>query len=154
KTCLCLYPYRRQGGSQQMPARAFRRDLRLVYFAPFLAMAILAAVVLWRVNAQVSSAVWVEHSYEVIRKTRRAQDDLLRMTVAVRSYWLSDDRRYLISLQEWDQDLDANLATMSALVSDNPAQGQRALEASILKGKWVGAVQTLMAQRNAGQTFT
>jgi signal transduction histidine kinase/CheY-like chemotaxis protein len=117
-------------------------------------MALLAGVVLWRVSAQVSSVGWVQHSYQVIREARDAQADLLKMTVAIRSYWLSADKRYLARLQDSERELDASLARISTLVADNPAQGQRLLEASGLNGAWVGEIETLMAQRNSGQTAT
>lgn len=135
-----------------MPARAFRRELRASYFAPVLAMALLASVVLWRLSAQVSSVGRVEHTYQVIREAKEAQADLLKMTVAIRSYWVSSDKRYLDTLQDSEQDLDASLASLSALVADNPAQGRRLLKASSLKGKWIGEFRTLIAQRNKGQT--
>jgi signal transduction histidine kinase/ActR/RegA family two-component response regulator len=137
-----------------VPARAFRRELRASYFAPFLAIALLAGVVLWRVSAQVSRVSWVVHSYQVIRETREAQADLLKMTVAIRSYWLSAEKRYLAKLQDSERDLDASLARLSGLVGDNPVQGRRLLEASSLKGTWVGEFETLIAQRNSGQTAT
>jgi signal transduction histidine kinase/ActR/RegA family two-component response regulator len=137
-----------------MPAGAFRRQLRASYFAPFLAMALLAGIVLWRVNAQVSSVGWVEHSDQVIRRAKDAQLDLREMTVSVRSYWLSSDKRYLASFQDSDRAFGANLAKLSTLLADNSAQGQRLLEVSSLKGTWIGAMQMLMAQRYGGQAAT
>ena len=135
-----------------MPARAFRRELRASYFAPLLAVALLAIVLLWRVSAQVSSVGWVEHSNQIIGEAREAQADLLKMTVAIRSFWLSLDKRYLTKLEDSERNLDASLETLSALVADNPTQGRRLLEASSLKGSWIGEFKTLMAQRNSGQT--
>ena len=115
-------------------------------------MALIAIVVLWRVSIEVSRVGWVEHTYEAIRVTRRAQSDLLKMQVAIGSYWLSPDKRYLAKLEDAQRDLDASLARISALVADNPAQGERLLEVSSLKGNWIGEFETLVAQRNGGQT--
>lgn len=137
-----------------MPAGTFRRRLRASYFAPFLAIALLASIVLWRVSVQVSSVGWVEHSDQVIRRATDAQLDLRDMAVAVRSYWLSSDKRYLASFQDSDQALEANLAKMSTLIADNPTQGQRIIEVSSLKGTLIGAIQMLMAQRSGGQAAT
>lgn len=119
-----------------------------------LAMALLAGVVLWRVKAQVSTVARVEHSYQVIREARRAQADLLKMTVAVRSYWLSGEKRYLGSVNDSERDLDLSMARLSSRVGDNPGQGQRLLEASSLKGNWVGKFETVTTQRNGSQAGT
>jgi signal transduction histidine kinase/ActR/RegA family two-component response regulator len=137
-----------------VPARAFRRELRASYFAPFLAMALLAGVLLWSLNAQVSSVGWVEHSYQVIREAKEAQAELLEMAVAIRSYWLSADQRYLAKFRDSQRELDASLASISIRVADNPDQGRRLLAASSLEGAWLGEFETLMAQRNSGQTAT
>ena len=137
-----------------MPLRAFRRELRATYLAPLLAMALLAGVVLWRVNSQVSIVARVEHSYQVIREAKRAQADLLKMTVAVRSYWLSGEKRYLASVNDSERDLDLSMARLSSLVADNPGQGQRLLEASSLKGNWIGKFETVTTQRNGSQAGT
>lgn len=110
-----------------MPARAFKHKLRASYFVPFLAMLLLAGIVLWRVSAQVSNVDSVQHTDQVIRDARHAQIELLKMTVDVRSYWLTTDKRYLTTLEDSERDLDATLAHISALVVDNPIQGQRLL---------------------------
>ncbi len=131
-----------------MPAGTFRRDLRISYFAPFFAMALLAAIVLWRVNAQVASVGWVEHTDRVIRRTKDAQLDLREMAVAIRSYWLTSDKKYLIDLRNADQRLTATLAEISDLRADNPAQSKRLLEVSNVEGAWIGALRTLMSRPN------
>jgi signal transduction histidine kinase/ActR/RegA family two-component response regulator len=133
-----------------LPDRAFRRELRRGYFAPFLAMALLAGVVLWRVTTQVSSVRQVEHTYQVIQWARHAQSDLLKMMVSISRYLVSRDERYLAQLPDLEKDLDASLAKLSVLVADNPDQGQRVLQASSLKGIWIGAIQTF-TQMNPAQ---
>jgi signal transduction histidine kinase/ActR/RegA family two-component response regulator len=117
-------------------------------------MALLAGIVLWRVNAQISSETWVEHTYVVKGYAKDAQIDLRDMAVATRSYWLSSDKRYLAKFQDADRNFGSNLAGISALVTDNPPQGQRLLEVSNLKGAWIGSIQTLMAQANGNQAAT
>ena len=88
------------------------------------------------------------------REARRAQADLLKMTVAVRSYWLSGEKRYLGSVNDSERDLDLSMARLSSHVADNPGQGQRLLEASSLKGNWVGKFETVTTQRNGSQAGT
>src|SRR5579862_2766609 len=45
--------------THNVPDRAFRRELRASYLAPFLAMALLTGVILWRHNAQMTNVGWV-----------------------------------------------------------------------------------------------
>jgi signal transduction histidine kinase/CheY-like chemotaxis protein len=111
-------------------------------------MALLAAIVLWRVNAQVASVGWVEHTDRVIRRTKDAQLDLRDMAVAIRSYWLTSDKKYLIDLRNADRRLTATLAEISDSRADNPAQSKRLLGVSNVKGAWIGAIRTLMSQPN------
>jgi len=139
------------GGSCSLPAR-FRRELRKIYLAPFVAMAVLAGAMLWAVEAEVWSVGWVEHTDRVIRRIKDAQLDLRDMALAIRSYWLSSDKKYLAGFEKADRQLTDNLDAASALVRDNPAQAERVLEVTDLKGAWIGAIQTLIAQPDAGQT--
>jgi hypothetical protein len=54
-------------GTLQMPYREFRRKLSASYLDPFiLAVGVLTALVLWRIQTQISTVDWVEHSDEVI----------------------------------------------------------------------------------------
>ena len=91
---------------------------------------------------RVSSA---EQPDRVIWLAKDASLDLRDIIVAVKSFWLSSYQRYPARFKDSNRDLAANLAEISALVTDNPIQGKRALEAS---SPWVGAIQTLIAQRN------
>jgi signal transduction histidine kinase/ActR/RegA family two-component response regulator len=111
-------------------------------------MALFAVLLLWRVSAQVSSVSWVEHTDQVIRRSQATQLDLHDMAVAIAFYWLSSDQKYLVSFQHADQNLTQDLAAISELVTDNPSQERRLLEVSTLKGRWVGAIQTLLDQPN------
>jgi signal transduction histidine kinase/ActR/RegA family two-component response regulator len=114
-------------------------------------MAVLTVVVLWRVNAQVSSVGWVEHTDQVLRRTKDAQLSLRDMSIAMHSYWLSADESYLVEFRNADQELTNNLGIVSALVADNPAEGRRLLEVSNLKGAWIGSIQMLMKQANGSR---
>ena len=97
-------------------------------------MALLAAVVLWRVNAQIASVAWVEHTYQVIECSKDAQIDLRDMAVSANSYWFSADKRYLTDFQNADRRLRTDLKRISALVIDNPPQQERVLKATELHG--------------------
>ncbi|MBV8356973.1 MAG: CHASE3 domain-containing protein [Deltaproteobacteria bacterium] len=115
-------------------------------------MALLAAVVLWRVNAQIASVAWVEHTYQVIECSKDAQIDLRDMAVSANSYWFSADKRYLTDFQNADRRLRTDLKRISALVIDNPPQQERVLKATELHGAWADAwsetIQALKAHDN------
>jgi CHASE3 domain sensor protein len=57
---------------------------------------------------------WVEHTDRVIRGAKDAPLDLRDMTVAIRSFWLSSDKRYLARFEDSDRDLAANFAEISS----------------------------------------
>src|SRR5579862_684299 len=114
-------------------------------------MALLTGVILWRHNAQMTNVGWVEHTDQVIQNARQAQTDLLAMSVAIRSYLLVPDQKYLTALANAEGNLDASLQKISVLTADNPSQGRRLLRVSSLKGSWVGAIHTLVAQPNTRQ---
>jgi signal transduction histidine kinase/ActR/RegA family two-component response regulator len=141
-------------GEKIVPDRAFKGELRKGYFAPVIAMAVLAAVIVWRVDDQIQSVQWVEHTSAAIRETEDARQALLNMGIAIRSYWITGQKNYLDDFQSYSRELSQRLASASALASDNPTQGQRLLEASELKGTWIGSVQALMSQAPAQNRIT
>jgi CHASE3 domain len=108
-----------------MPARAFRRKLRIGYLAPVLAMALLAGFVLWRVNAEVSITKWVEHSDDVLLLAKNAGVQFRRMQAAFSAYVASRDTRYLIQLREAGDAFDRNLEDVAVSVTDNSQQERR-----------------------------
>ena len=131
-----------------VPYRAFRRNLTLSYFAPFIvALALLAAIVLWRIQDQASIAGWVEHSDQVLLGTKDAELDLRDMQVAYRNYLLEPDDQYLGRLADARAALAKDIGEIGALVSDNPDQEQRVLKISELKEVWTTGIEQLIAQR-------
>ena len=111
-----------------MPYRAFRRNLTASYFAPFIiAMAMLAAIILWRFQSQVSLTNWVEHSDQVTLHVKDMEIKLREMQLAYRGYLLSRDERYLVELGDTQRVFGENLAKIAALVADNTDQEQRLL---------------------------
>jgi len=61
-------------------------------------MAMLAAIILWRFQSQVSIANWVEHSDQVTLHVKDMEIKLREMQLAYRGYLLSGDKRYLAEL--------------------------------------------------------
>jgi signal transduction histidine kinase/ActR/RegA family two-component response regulator len=138
----------RLGGLTTLPARAFRRELRTVYFAPFIAIAILAGFVLWRVSAQVSITKWVEHSDEVLLHTKDAQLDFGKMLLAFREYMTSADKPYLDELHETTIAFEKDLEEIAALVTDNPDQERRIIRVSEVYVP--GRLEELVQEKESG----
>jgi len=119
--------------------------------APFIAaMIVLTAVVLWRIQAQVSSADWVEHSDEVIARAKDAELQMRRIQLGVRAYVYSPDKRFLDEISDGRHASAKNLAQVAALVADNPQQEDRVLQISDLRETWIKTIENLIAQKDVG----
>jgi CHASE3 domain sensor protein len=109
-----------------VPYRQFRRKLTASYLAPFIiAMALLASAVLWRSRVEVSIVNWVEHSDQVLLRTKDAELEMRDMMLAVRAYLLTSDKKFLTELKNAQRRFAKELSGIAALVGDNPEQEQR-----------------------------
>lgn len=134
-----------------MPYRAFNRNLTASFFAPFVvALIVLALVILWGVVNQASIANWVEHSDQVMLRTKDAEVASRDMQVAYRGYLVVPDPRYQTDLRDARNKLAKNLNELAALVSDNPDQEQILGKITDLKETWVGAIAQLFEARDRG----
>jgi signal transduction histidine kinase/ActR/RegA family two-component response regulator len=134
-----------------VPYRRFRRKLTASYLAPFIvAIGLLAATVLWRIQAQVSVATWVEHSDQVILRTKDAELEMRDMMLALQAYLLTDDKQFLTKLADTQRQLANELGRMFALVGDNPGQEQRLLQINDLNADWTRTADDLVRLREAG----
>ncbi len=119
-----------------MPYRKFRRNLTVSYLSPFvIALALLAAIVLWRVQNQASIARWVEHSDQVLLHAKDAELELRNMQVAYRGYLVAPSEQHLTELTEARTRLSRNLSDIAALVADNTEQEQALVRGHRAEGK-------------------
>jgi signal transduction histidine kinase/ActR/RegA family two-component response regulator len=135
-----------------VPYRAFNRNLTASFFAPFaVALVMLALGVLWGLDNQASITKWVEHSDQVMLRTKDAQLNLRDMQAAYRAYLLSPDQRYQAELGEARNKFAKDLNELVALVADNPNQEATLARITDLKETWMmGAMEQLVAQREHG----
>lgn len=132
-----------------MPYRKFRRNLTIGYLSPFIiGLALLAAVVLWRVQNQALLTGWVEHSDQVLLHAKDAEVDLRNMQVAYRGYLLAPSQQYLGEMSGARAKLTRNLNDIAALVADNPEQEQALLAITEIKEKWSNLVEQLLRERD------
>lgn len=147
--------FRRQATANtvhKLPNQTFRRNLTASYLAPFIAMGILAGVVLWRIEKQIAVTDRVEQSDQVILGVNRAELAFRDLQTALRSYIIAPDERYLSELHNAQKFLAAALEKLAPLVSDNPAEEQHLIRVSELKGRWIKEAETLIRQRDRGTT--
>ena len=134
-----------------MPNRSLRWQLAISFFPAFLAVAILAGLVLWRIQAQVSSEDWVQHTNDVIFETHNADLEFHKMQVNIRSYLLSPKQQYRDNIQQAADSFSNSMAKMAGLVIDNPTQEERLREIGGLEAQWTGVLLRVIASANAGR---
>jgi len=126
-----------------MPAGTFRRHLTLSYSSPFLAMAGLALLALWLLQARISVEACVQHTNAVMLKEMDADRQVAAMELDATSYLLTGDETYREQLQTSNQQPGDTLNRISALVGDNPLKS--AVCRSGQRGKWMAIAARLNA---------
>ena len=147
--------FRRQATAKtfhESPNQTFRRNLTASYLAPFIAMGILAGVVLWRIQKQIAVTDRLEQSDQVILGANSAELAFRGLQTALRSYIIAPDERYLSELHNAQKILAAALEKLAPLISDNPSEEHRLIRVSDLKGRWIKEAETLIRQRDRGTT--
>ncbi|HUA32268.1 MAG TPA: ATP-binding protein [Candidatus Binataceae bacterium] len=134
-----------------MAGGSLRRRLRLSYFFPFVALAILALLIVWRVQSEESVEYWVQHTYDVMLSVMNAESDLSAVKINLRSYLLEPKSEYLQKLHAAEDRLTVATDRLFTLVSDNPVQQRRLLDLSGLLGRWNTEVNALLS--NGGKNF-
>jgi signal transduction histidine kinase/ActR/RegA family two-component response regulator len=128
-----------------MPARTFSRRLTRTYFVSLIGIILIGTVVfLWRFQAEVSAADWVQHTTQVIIAAKDAEIDLRAMQVNLRSAILLPGPQYRDRVDKAERNLADTIAQLTSMAADNSAQQRRLLEVSRLNGKWAAMVAGLM----------
>jgi signal transduction histidine kinase/ActR/RegA family two-component response regulator len=134
-----------------MPYRAFRQNLTVSFFTPFIiALIALGSVALWRIQNQASLAGWVQHSDQVILRVKDAELASLDMQLSYRGYLISPDQRYLTDLAGARGSFENSLVELAALIADNPDQEQRLRKIDDLEKVWIKTIGSLISQKNGG----
>jgi signal transduction histidine kinase/ActR/RegA family two-component response regulator len=135
-----------------VPYRRFRKKLTASYLVPFIAaMSVLAALVLWRIQVQTSTTLWVEHSYQVLLQTKDAELDTSAIRLAERGYLLTSDKQFLTKLADAERRFDDKLDDLTALVADNPDQERRLMKINNLKAAWIRIVDDVAQHKQSAQ---
>jgi signal transduction histidine kinase/ActR/RegA family two-component response regulator len=138
--------------SNELPNHRFRRKLTASFVAPFIAMGILAAVVLWRIQKQIAVTDRIEQSDQVILAANGSALAFRDLQVALRSYIIQPDQRYLKQLHNAQKILAAALERLPSIVSGNPAEDRYLIRVSELRGRWIKEAESLIWQRDRSMT--
>ena len=136
--------------SPELPNKTFRRNLTASYLAPFIAMGILAGILLWRIQKQIAVSDRVEWSEQIILVSNNAALAFRDLQITFRSYISDPDGQYLAQWQDAQKTLAAAVKKLAPLVSDNPEEEQHLIRVSELKGRWITETGALIRQRDRG----
>jgi signal transduction histidine kinase/CheY-like chemotaxis protein len=135
-----------------VPYRGFKRKLTVGYLAPTVAaMALLAAIVMWRIDRQTASTRWVEHSDQVLLHSKDAELEMQAMMLASRGYLLTTDTQFLTKRTDAERHVDKELGEIAALVGDNPSQERRLVKIRDLKASWIRTADRLIGEKEGRQ---
>ena len=124
-----------------------RRRLVGLLIVPLMLMLVLGAALVAQVRALVDAAAWVDHTDEVIATASRLERLCVDMEAGERGYLLMHDPTFRTPYEDGRRDLETVLATLTALVADNPPQRARvdAIRAAI--ARWSSIADAALARR-------
>jgi signal transduction histidine kinase/ActR/RegA family two-component response regulator len=125
----------------------FRWKLSARYLAPFIiAMGVLTAILLWRIETQVAAADWVEQSDRVIASCKDAELEVRRIQLGLRGFVNAPNQRCANEISVGRRELARNLARVASLVAYNPEQEARLLQITDLKENWLKSIEGVIRQ--------
>ena len=111
-------------------------------------MTLLAAVLLWRIEGQVSATRWVELSDRVLLRAQDARLAFDQMRLATSRYLLSPDPASLDDLQKAKSGFQKALEEIAVLIADNPDQEGRVVKVG--ESYVAGRFDDLLQERDSG----
>jgi signal transduction histidine kinase len=118
-----------------------------VLVVPLLLLVVLAAALVAQVRALVDATEWIDHTDEVIATASRLERLCVDMETGVRGYLLMHDPVFRAPYEDARRELDPVLATLAALVSDNPPQRARVVTIRAAIGRWIPIAEAALARR-------
>ena len=103
----------------------FRRIVRRAFLLPIGTMIMAAVLLAWLVGYLLTVTNWVDHTDQVIAQAHLSEKLILDKESALRAYQVTGTPETLKQFQAMDAGIQEELAKLHAMVSDNPAQGER-----------------------------
>lgn len=119
-----------------MNPSALRRLLVQLLLLPILGLAAVALVLAWGIMHLENSARWVDHTDRVIAGINRLDSLMLDEETGVHGYLLTRDSAFLAPWVSGGPAMDAELASLSHLMADNPEQEGRLSRIGALHATW------------------
>src|SRR4051812_21492814 len=138
-----------------LPQQRFRRSLRRAMLAPVLLVVMLACVFLYQIQWLLEQERWVDHTDQVIARANETEKLVLRMQSNVRAFLLTGRGGVPGRFRQTEATARTSAASLTAQVSDNPAQVEQArrIEGVIERARGVNARFLEARRRDAGADF-
>jgi signal transduction histidine kinase/ActR/RegA family two-component response regulator len=117
-----------------------RRLLASVISAP-VALAVLAVVLLWRLNVERRYCLWLEHTGQVLSQAQSARDLVINGQTAFRGYLVSSSPEDLAALKRTRNEAGTSLQDLAGTDSRDPTQRTRLAAISSREQIWAAAMQ-------------
>ncbi|MEJ7578010.1 MAG: CHASE3 domain-containing protein [Pyrinomonadaceae bacterium] len=132
----------------------FRLMLLRAFALPLVLMGLLAAVLLWQINALLSEHGWLLHTDNVIATAYLAEKTVLDMQTGRRGYLLTGDKFFLQPYERARATINPIFAKLQSLVSDNPEQTRRVQAIRTTYERWDEFARESIRLRDTGGDYT
>jgi signal transduction histidine kinase/ActR/RegA family two-component response regulator len=122
------------------PDTVKKRLLASVVSAP-VALAVLAVVLLWRLEVEQRYSVWLVHTGQVLSEAQSARDLVVNGQSAFRGYLMSADADDLEALKRSLNEAESSLQAVSASAARDPGQQPRLAAISDGEQSWAAAMR-------------
>ena len=133
-----------------MSAGIIRRLIWSAVLPPVIVVALLAALLVWQIEQLKGVDHMVDHTDQVIAETNYLQKLLLDEETGLRGFLLSQSDDFLQPFDSAEKQLAPALASLRALVSDNPEQLARLTELEARHATWVAGARQNIDSVHAG----
>jgi PAS domain S-box-containing protein len=130
-----------------METSTFRNLLRRTLILPLVLLALLAVTLVVEVLSLTSSLRRVDHTHQVIDKSRQAMRYMLEMESSVRAYDLTGDKSFVKEYETAKAELPASIDQLVQLTSDNQLEQSRLKDIRQLDDGWVHWAEQEIAHR-------
>ena len=137
----------------QMDKENFRRILSRNIGLPLATGIIGSGLFLILIFYLLSALSWVEHTDQVIADSADASRLSVDLETGMRGFLITGDESFLASYETGKPRIDSDLASLRALVSDNPLQVNRLDRIAALQKDWNAFAQSMIELRRNKQNY-
>ncbi len=132
---------------------SFSSRLNRAFVLPFALLAVLAGILLFETESLRDSMQWVDHTDQVIGKSRNLLRHILDMEAGLRGFQLTGNDEFLQTYRAADTAVDSDFRDLNELIAHNPVQLERLEREQADFAQWEQfAVRTILRRRNGEDT--